>query len=236
MPQLMEAGKLAKLIGVIGRQKVRQENMIQTAAIQSIAQSIVHRNSTPAAQLYSILGGSTRRDSLLAYFERFGNLAWSKVDSKVNFFDVAAVLKRDALEWTDDYASQVSAVLWYKAKPEPVVKSVFDVSDAVEKLIASCERAIKKGTAIRDVELFDDVAAVFYRYRAAEAESQLESMAHKGASREQLEVAGGTTEQIKALLAMQAEAEADAAEPEVSPVKLEALAEHFGHGKLQAAG
>lgn len=234
MPQVMEAGKLAKLIGVIGRQKVRQENMIQSAAVQCIAQSIEHRNSTPAAQLYDVLSGSVRRDSLIAYFERFGNLAWSKADKKVIFFDVAKVLNKD-IAWTNEYAAQVNAMLWFKAKPEPIVKSAFDVADAVEKLIASCERAIKKGQTIHDVDLFDDVAAVFYRYRAAAAEEGLTQMAYKGATPSELSNAGATTDQIKQLMKEQLEVEVDAADPVVDPAKVEALAAHFGHGKVKAA-
>jgi hypothetical protein len=238
MPQIMEVSKLAKLIGVIGRQKVRTDAMIQTAAVQCIAQSVEHRNSTPAAQLFDVLGKSSRRDSLVAYFERFGNLMWSKVDSKVTFCDVSKLPSRTLLAWTDEYAKSVEAVLWFNAKPEPKIKSTFDVEDAVEKLIGTIERNIKKGIEVSGTDLFDEVAAVFYAYRANLKGERIAKLAHKGATPAQLKDAGATQGQVDSLVAEVSEAEANTAPTQAEPAtreKLDALQDYFGTRVVKAA-
>jgi hypothetical protein len=229
MPQVMEMSKLSKLIGTIGRQRVRVETMIQTAAVQCIAQSIEHRNSTPAAQLYEVLGKSNRRDSLVAYFERFGNLAWSKVEDKVVFFDVASLPGRTTLTWSDEYAKKVEGVQWFNAKPEPKVKSVFDVEDAVSKLIESCERAIKKGIEVKNPELYDSVAAVLYAFKA---DLKSERVAQAAAKQDTPSV-----EQIIAATGASADEarEALVAAGTVSEEKLAELAQRFGKAEVKAA-
>lgn len=236
--EVMKADALAKLIGTIGRQKVRIDAMTQTAAVQCIAQSIVHRNSTPATQLFDVLGKSTRRDALVAYFERFGNLMWSKVESKVVFCDVANLPSRTKLEWTDEYAAKVAEVVWFNAKPEPKIKSNFDVEDAVSKLIETIERNIKKGVDVKNSALYDDVAAAYYRYRAGGQAERAEQAAFKGATLTQLvERHGCTPDQARELLAKvkdQQKEETPAAPEAGAPATDEqvgALAEHFNGTK-----
>lgn len=241
MPQVMEVSALSKLIGSIGKRRVALDSAIQTAAVQCIAQSVVHRNATPAVQLFDVLGKSTRRDSLVALFERFGNLMWSKVDNKVTFCDVEKLPGRTKLEWTAEYATKVEAVLWFNAKPEPKIKSVFDVEDAVSTMIANIERNIKKGgMEIKNADLYDRIASAFYGYRADLRGERAAVAAHKGATLGDLvEKHGMTPDTARTLLAaVKAEQEAAAAQaapqPDqqvaqtTSPEKLDELVKHFG--------
>lgn len=166
MPNVMEMKQLSRIIGVIGRQKVRIDNMIQVAAVQVIAQSIVNRNSTPADQLFSAVGVSSRRDALLKFYEMFGNLTWSKGEKRVIFYDVEQHEKKPKLEWTDEYATKVSEFVWHKAKPEPKQVSCYDVEEKVSALIDSLRKAAKKGITLDNVELLDGVESLYVKYVA----------------------------------------------------------------------
>lgn len=168
MPNIWDASKLSALIGVIGRQKVRIDGMIQTAAVQCIAQSIVHRNSTPAAQLYEAVGDGTRRDALLKYFELHGNLCWSKAEKRVTFYDVEKIENKPKLDWTDEYAAKVTAYLWTKAKPEPKTVSMYDVEEKVSALIDSLRKAAKKGVALKHVDLLNRIESLYVSYVSEE--------------------------------------------------------------------
>jgi hypothetical protein len=164
--KVMEVSQLARIIGVIGRQKVRIDGMIQTAAVQCIAQSIVFRNSTPAAQLFDAVGVSTRRDALLKYMEMFGNLCWSKGEKRVIFYDVAKVESKPELVWSDEYAAKVAEYVWHKAKPEPKQVSMYDVEEKVSALIDSLRKAARKGVTLQHGELLDSVESLYVRYVA----------------------------------------------------------------------
>ena len=245
---LMDSSRLSKLIGTIGRQRVRIDNLIQTAAVQCVAQSIVHRNSTPAAQLYDALGKSNRRDSLLTYFERFGNLTWSKVESRVIFFDVGTLPSKQALEWTETYATKVNGTLWFNAKPEPKAKSAYDVEDAVSKLIETVERAVKKGTEVKGLELFDAVSAAYYGFRAdladERANKQRTRMEEDGKTDKQIADATHATAAREGELPQEGRSNAPGSETVLTeaakanaptPEQLATLQEHFGHADVKAA-
>jgi len=165
--QVMEVGQLSKIISVIGRQKVRIDSMIQTAAVQAIAQSIVFRNSTPAAQLFEAVGPSTRRDALVKYLEMFGNLAWSKSEKRVVFYDVAAIENKPELAWSDEYSLKVSEFVWHKAKAEPKQVSMYDVEEKVSALIDSLRKSAKKGVELKHAPLLDAVEALYVKYVAS---------------------------------------------------------------------
>jgi hypothetical protein len=163
----MEVGQLSKIIKIIGRQKVRIDGMIQTAAVQAIAQSIVFRNSTPAAQLFEAVGTSSRRDALVKYLEMFGNLCWSKSEKRMAFYDVEAVEHKPKLEWTSEYSAKVSEFVWHKAKAEPKAVSMYDVEEKVSTLIDSLRKSAKKGVELKHAPLLDAVEALYVKYVAA---------------------------------------------------------------------
>jgi hypothetical protein len=161
--KLMEMTQLAKLIGTIGKQKVALDKLIQTAAAECVAQSIVHRNATPSMQLYDAVGNTTRRDALVAYFEKFGNLAWSRADKRITFFDVEKNVKgAAALAWTEEYAKMVSDTPWASLKKEPEVVSVYDVDVEFSKFFKRLERlAADPAVSMKNKDMLATVRAAY---------------------------------------------------------------------------
>jgi hypothetical protein len=163
----LEMTELSKLIGRIGKQKVALDNAVQHAAVQCIFQSIQFRNATPAMSLFENLGTSSRRDALVSYFEQYGNLAWSKSDKKLMFFDAAKVIDgKKALKWTDDYAEEVAGVIWYTTKKEPTPKSVYDMEEEFSKVLDRLTKvANKAGNEVKHKGLLDVLTTAYRRYQ-----------------------------------------------------------------------
>lgn len=161
--KLMEMTQLAKLIGDIGKQKVALDKKIQIAAAECVAQSIVHRNATPSMQLYEAVGNTTRRDALVAYFEKFGNLAWSKADKRLTFFDTEKILGADKkLAWTEEYAKTVADTPWQSLKKEPEVVSTYDVDAEFSKFFKRLERlAADPAVSVKNKEMLATVKAAY---------------------------------------------------------------------------
>lgn len=163
MPRkIMEVKELTALIGQIGKRKVALDKNIQTAASQSVYQSIVHRNATPAMQLFEAMEGPMRRDALVAYFEKFGNLAWLKADKKLTFFDA----KLNAESLTDEYVEQVETTLWHSTKKEPKPVSQYDLESEFDKVLDRLSKVTNKpGNEVKHKGLLDVMTAAFRRYQ-----------------------------------------------------------------------
>lgn len=149
-----------KLVSMIGKRGMQVHALIQSAAVQAVMFSIEHRQPQRANQLLTAMTSGSRKDALVAYLERFGNLAWVKAEKKLAFFDAKRV-------WTQEYATEVAGFDWAKAKAEPVIKSVYDVTDALDKLIDSAHRAVKSGKQIIGSEVLSELESVCYRMRAS---------------------------------------------------------------------
>lgn len=159
--KLTDASELTKQIGQIGKRKVAMDNAVQAAAVQCIAQSIVHRNSTPAHSLYDALAGSMRRDALVKYFELYGNLVWDKEKKRITFRD-------NKREETDEYLEKVAAVVWHTVKKEPTIKSEFDGTVELEKFFSRVHAMVKRGTKLVNGAAFEKAESAF-RHAQAEA-------------------------------------------------------------------
>jgi hypothetical protein len=144
---IMEVSRVNKLIGMIGRRGLQVHAMIQQAAVQCVAHSIMYGNVTPGNQLCDALTNGARKDALVKYLETFGCFAYVKADKKLHH------LKRESIEWTEEYAKKVADFDWSKAKKAPEPSSVYDVEDALEKLIDNAHRAIKQGKTIKGSEI-----------------------------------------------------------------------------------
>lgn len=215
--KLMEMTQLAKLIGDIGKQKVALDALIQTAAAECIAQSIVHRNATPSMQLYDAVGNTTRRDALVAYFEKFGNLAWSKADKRVAFFDTEKILGADkALSWTPEYAETVQKTPWASLKKEPEIVSQYDVEAEFSKFFKRLERlAADPAVSVKNKDMLATVKAAYLHCAA--------DLAMKSTKVDDTVVAQG--EEVERVLAKREGA---------TPEQLAALETHFTVAKHQA--
>lgn len=136
--KIVDGATLSKLIATIGKTKARLDSQIQTAAMSCIAQSILHRNVSPANDLYNVLEKSMRRDSLLKMFEQYGHMAWSKVEGRI-LFDKLRADSDKALVWSEGYAKTLP--MWYEAKKEKPASSMYDFEEAFVKFL---DAALKK--------------------------------------------------------------------------------------------
>lgn len=168
---LMAMSDLSKLIGRIGKASATLSNQIQAAAAQCIGYSVRDRNATPAMQLFDALSAGHRRDALVAHFEKFGNLTWSKAEKRVIFIDMEKAFGRK-LEWTEEYAKQVQEASWLKAKAEPQPKSVFDVDEETAKFLERAVRAKGKVKDFKGAPLLERLMETYHKYVAEQYEAK----------------------------------------------------------------
>ena len=158
---LMDLAVLMSAIGIIGRTSIKTESQIQHIAVQCIAQSIVHRNSTPARELYENLPKGFRHDALAAYFERFGNLAYA-VDAKsankaktIVFYDVEKH-ENKVLSWSPLYEIEVESFHWTKGTPKKDPTSIYDADEAISKMLEKLNKHASDSTkTVKHRDLLD---------------------------------------------------------------------------------
>lgn len=159
----MDLSVLMQAIGIIGRSTIKTEAQIQHVAVQCIAQSIVHRNATPAKELYDNLPKGFRHDSLAAYFEKFGNLAFK--DKSIVFFDCEKTPNGKKLEWTPVYEISVEAMHWTNGTKKPVPKSVYDADEEIGKVLERLVKLASDSTkTMKNKELLERVVATYNAY------------------------------------------------------------------------
>lgn len=166
--ETMTASALSTLIGRIGKTTVLRERMIQQAAVQCVIQSLLHSNVTPAMQLYEVAGKGSRRDSLVAYLEVWGQIAYLKSEGKLGFYRREALCNEvidEAGAIKDEYLEKITTALWYNAKPEPKIKSVFDadkeISGVLERL---SKQAGKPGVEVAGKGLLNHMIEAYNRF------------------------------------------------------------------------
>lgn len=214
--KLLKAEKIASMIKAIVGQKAQLEAAIQVAAIQCIGQSIVHGNITPARDLYTAVRGGIRRDTLLKFFEVYGNMAHSKITKEIEFVRTHA---KEA--WTTDYVKRLEAMPWFEAKKEAPASSIYDCEDVLSKLFGRMKRAVgDKGVTVKHVEIFD---ACYAAYCGAVAD-----LAVMEAKVDPKLVEAG--EKADEMAQRRQEAQTPA-----SSEKLAELADHFGKAEVKAA-
>jgi len=171
---VMVAAELTKLIGSIGKRKVALDVAVQKAAVQCIAQSIVHRNATPAMELFAALAGSMRRDALVVYLERFGNIRWVKDEKKLSFFENPAVKKLENEAAVDAWLDTAAETVWYSLKKENPVKSVYDADEAISSTIDRLHKMAKRGTKIENIEVLQAVERAYAQYHADKLQAEVD--------------------------------------------------------------
>ena len=167
----LELAVLTVLIANIKKTGDELVALIQDAAVNAIYFSITN-NVAPAQQLYAALNSGTRKDSLLVYLETYGNMTYSKVMKKIMFFNAER-------KWTPEYAEKVSAAKWNEAKAAPVAKSMYDCEDEVRKFIATMEKQIEKGIAVK-THFFDVVSGAFMAEQLNLRDAQFVGLASRG--------------------------------------------------------
>lgn len=164
MKHALSKKDFANIVGIVGRSSKELDGNIQRAAVAAVAFSVCKdRNATPAQQLLEVLNPHVKA-AVVAFYEKFGNLAYSKETKGMVFFDVGAKTDKEPLAWTDAYADEVMAFAWTTAKKAPEPKSVFDVQEEIDKLIDRLNKAAKKGATLQHSELLARMTATFNTY------------------------------------------------------------------------
>jgi len=230
---------LSAAIGIIGKSAKKTEAEIQAVAVQCIAQSIVHRNSTPAQQLYDNLPRGMRHDSLVAYFTLFGNLAYSKEHKGIVFYDVEKLERKPALVWTDAYAAKVALFHWTNGTKKPVPANVFDAMAEVNKLLERLTKLASDTTKeVKHSDLVSKITAVVNAYSFDEFRTHTKAELTEDDKKALLENAATYANAVAILDNLndvESEAEADAALADVVAMDVAKVAKVTSLAELGAA-
>lgn len=197
--KLFEGKALAKLIGEIGKARVKLDEQVQLACVQCIGQSVVHRNTTPANQLLDAVS-KHHKATVVAYLEKFGNFAWDRKADNLAFREVYANTDLEKC------VEMIGDAKWYDAKKPPKVVSQYDVAEELAALFDRMRKAAKKGITLVNKPVMDAAEAA---YNAAMAAAYSEG----NKSLEQQAIDGALKAREQGL---------------ATPAQLKMLAEHFG--------
>lgn len=154
--KLMEGKVLAKLIGAIGEARVKLDEQVQLACVQVIAQSVVHRNTTPANGLLDAVS-KHHKATVVAYLEKLGNFAWDRKAEKLNFKEVF----KDTPEELERCLEMIGDQKWYDAKKPPKVVSQYDVAEELASFFDRMRKAAKKGITLVNKPVMDAAEAAY---------------------------------------------------------------------------
>jgi len=160
---LLSSDDLVKLIASVKTSGSRFDALVQKAAIQCVAQSIVHSNVTPANDLFNALPKGSRRDSLVAWFERHGNMAWMKAERKIAFYKAVEVEA-----WTPEYAVEVGGNMWTTGTKAPEIKSSYDLEEEFGKVFDRLGKVMSDSTKeVAHRDLYAELKAVYNKHIVA---------------------------------------------------------------------
>lgn len=155
---LKSAQELSKLITSIGRVGAKLSEQIQVAAVNAVGYSIIHGDIRFGQQLLDNMPKGTRRASLLAFLEKYGQFVWMSTEKKLAFH------KREGLEFD---AETLMHRHWNDAKAEAPLKSSVDVLKAYDAFIKRLERDISKDNVnVQHIALLDELKLTAAAYNS----------------------------------------------------------------------
>jgi hypothetical protein len=216
--QLIASAALAIIIMEIGKARNAYDVSVQSAALQVLGQSWVHRNITPAMELVKAVSKHDRA-TLVAYLEKFGQMRYDAKTEELKFLDRTK-------EFADEKAFEafeeaMVASKWYDARKPLAVKSVYDAQAEIGNLIDRLLKKAGKGAEIKNKVVLLDVHAA---YCASVAKHYGESQPIAPGQQPQVANAAGV---------VQADRVGDAAARVAEQAAQ--LAEHFGKPVAKAA-
>jgi hypothetical protein len=169
--KLLESAQFTALCGRIGRTQATLTADIQTAAINAVAHSLLHGNVQCAMVLYNVMGKSLRKDSLVAWLEKYGAVAWSKNEKKFLYF------KRDDVKFTEEYAEQLAGDPWNTAVRQPDTTSKYDIDAMFDKFLARCRKIAEdaksdKSIKVSNADLLDALSSASASWFDAKAKKE----------------------------------------------------------------
>jgi hypothetical protein len=159
---LMHTEALSKAIASIGKRGASLNKDIQTAAVAAVGYSVLHGDVTFGNRLLDALGTWTRKDALVAFFEKYGNFAWMKQDKKLVFYKAIEGMTEKEFE---EYAETLPQ--WDSAKRPPQIVSKYDVAAEFDKFLKRMEKLREDGTIeLRNKALLDVLEDTTAKYHA----------------------------------------------------------------------
>lgn len=172
-----ERGVINDAIAKIVKAGKAQTRAIETVLVMAVYDSIVHQSPETANALIGALRMSTRKDGIIAFLEKFGQL-FNK-GGKTGFVHFALGSQAHLL-WDAEYVDRVQeeAQSWESFKPPTKVADDLDVVKLVEGVIKKTE---KDGIKVVDADLVPYLKALLAQYvsRKALANAAATSMAHE---------------------------------------------------------
>jgi hypothetical protein len=156
---------LAVALKAITKSAVTTRDKVQEVAVYAVYVSITSGDVSVANALMDAIGGtkSLRKDSLVAYFERYGNFAWLKQDKKLGFFLNAKTGCTDGVV-TPEYESVIVGAKWDEAKREAEIVSEYDMEKQFRTFIGRMEKfALDPANTVLNGEVLQAVRNTFNR-------------------------------------------------------------------------
>lgn len=146
---------LTKEIVAIGKVGNKLNARIQSAALNAVYYSVVHGDIRFGNQLLLAMNKGLRKNSLVAFLEKYGKFQWSK-ENKSFVFRNNNALTIESIEAIDER--------WFETikAPEPV--SMYDFETDVTKFIKRMEKAVLEKATIKHVELMDYIKSAIDQY------------------------------------------------------------------------
>jgi hypothetical protein len=159
---LLNTTELNSKISSISKMAGTLTKNIQVVAVNAIGYSIEHGDIRIAQRLFDSLPKSVRRQSLITFFEKYGQMYYSTSEKKFVFAKVEGI--------TFDYKA-LMATAWHEAKAEVLVSEI-DVADMFEKFMKRVRSGFEKhnsqGVVIKNAELYDELCLALDRFNASQ--------------------------------------------------------------------
>lgn len=143
---------------------------VQAAAVQAIEYSIKHGDITLADRLLGQLngpyGGPRKKQALIDFLEKWGNLAYAWDSHKF-----VHRRKTPAVQWTDDYRSNVTASEWtdHIVRSERKTSPYLDVDEELQRLLRKARAFTEDpGRVVFHVDLLRRLEGLSSEYRIRE--------------------------------------------------------------------
>lgn len=169
--KLLELKELHVALKAITKSVTVTRQRVQDVAVQAVAYSIIHGDISVGKMLLEAVSvnKSLRKDSLVAYFEKYGNFAWMKADKALKFFEAHKVGKIEAA-----HEALFTSAKWDEAKRDTEIVSQYDMEALVRAFLSRMTKIV--GDKANKVENPDALAAVEQTFVKWSAENTLRSM------------------------------------------------------------
>lgn len=134
--EVMQADALNKEIKSIGVAGNKLNTRIQIAALNAVHYSIAHGDVGFGQRLVLALNNGQRKNSLVAFLEKFGKFQWNKEEKSLVY------RKRDDIPNTEA-TERVEAIteMWFDTIKPPAVQSMYDFDSSFEKFMKNAKKA-----------------------------------------------------------------------------------------------